>query len=50
MPHVVITGNVIDGLEIHGPFDSREAAIEWAKVNGRNEWIVVQLNVVDGSS
>lgn len=34
---VVVVGNPVDGISIHGPFDSIDEAHEWAEENS-NEW------------
>jgi hypothetical protein len=35
---VVIEGNIIDGMRIHGPFASAEEANEWADREVKTDW------------
>lgn len=43
---ILITGNVVDGLEFHGPFDTTHLAIEHAEraVDRDVEWVIATLN------
>lgn len=36
--HVVIVGNVFDGINIVGPFLSLEDAMDWGERNSAQEW------------
>ena len=40
--HVLICGNVVDGIVIYGPFATADEASD-AAVNEKREWLVVQL-------
>ena len=41
---VVVVGNPVDGITIHGPFDDPNTANEWADIHCRgDEWWVVSL-------
>jgi len=46
---IVATGNPFDGIEIWGPFDTNDAAIEWATANGGDyeDWNVVEVTNPD---
>jgi hypothetical protein len=41
---IVVTGNLVDGFEFHGPFYSEEDAAEWAYDYCMNEWKLVKLS------
>lgn len=41
---VIVTGNPIDGVALHGPFDDGNEATEWAEVKLRTEWWNVGLH------
>lgn len=43
--HVVITGNVIDGIQVHGPFTSHDDAMAWAEEHVE-VWYVAKINNV----
>jgi hypothetical protein len=44
MQHIVVIGNVVDGLTFEGPFDTAEGAIEYADANvTKPEWVVAPL-------
>ena len=45
MMSVVITGNFLYGFAVHGPFNTREEAIEWASTNDWHfeDWFVMPL-------
>lgn len=49
---VVLAGNVVDGMTIHGPFTSHEAATAFCG-GSRGDWCVTELvpalNYVDGA-
>lgn len=43
--HIVIAGNVVDGLEFFGPFKTSEHAVEWAaKYVREGEWTIAPLH------
>ena len=42
-PHVVILGNVIDGIRIFGPFKTREDACQWGEYAGEGDWYIANL-------
>ncbi len=42
---ILLIGNVIDGLNIVGPFPDNEDAVIWAEGNVKNEeWITTKLH------
>jgi hypothetical protein len=41
--HVVMVGNVFDGVRIVGPFLSWDDACHWAEVNADREWWVTGI-------
>ena len=41
--HVVVVGNVFDGVRLVGPFLSWDDAAHWAEVNADREWWVTGL-------
>jgi len=45
MMSVVITGNLLHGFDVHGPFNTWEEAIEWASTNDWHfaDWFVMPL-------
>lgn len=45
---VIIIGNPIDGITIHGPFDDIEEAHEWAEENS-DEWWCAMLYIPQSS-
>ena len=45
--HVVIVGNVVDGIRIFGPFKTGELAIEWAQAVRDYDWWVAPLEAKD---
>lgn len=48
---VVAVGNAFDGLTLYGPFNSEEAALNWADIGCRAEqWDIVRLNTADDES
>jgi len=40
--YILLTGNIGDGLEAVGPFDSQEEATEWAETEGV-EYILMDI-------
>jgi hypothetical protein len=42
LPHVVVTGNPFDGLQVYGPFDNADDALQHAEETdyGKDWWIV----------
>jgi len=40
---IVIKGNPVDGFTFHGPFDSAEAASEWAGRSEYTGWAAARL-------
>lgn len=47
LPHVLMTGNPVDGVDLHGPFDSFSAALDWAERNKVGpDWWLVPVNPV----
>jgi hypothetical protein len=38
---IIILGNPIDGLRIFGPFESPEAAANWAEDQGPDWWLTL---------
>lgn len=44
-PHIICTGNPVDGFTYYGPFPSREAATEAAeRTTWEGEWWIIRLN------
>lgn len=41
--HVILAGNVIDGLEVIGPFDDAEEAIQYGDDHVDPDWVVADL-------
>lgn len=41
---IVINGNPADGLNFWGPFDTHEAAVEWAEHEISDSWSVAPLD------
>ena len=41
--HVVVVGNVFDGIDLIGPFLSFDDAEAWADQNAPHEWWVTRL-------
>lgn len=47
-PHIIIAGNIFDGMAFYGPFADCEAAIEWAERELRQvEWLFATLQPAD---
>lgn len=47
-PHIVITGNVIDGCAFVGPFDDYDSALKWAEdLPPVDDWHVAALDHPD---
>lgn len=45
-PQVIVAGNPIDGISIHGPFESEEDATLWAEKNLSDQtWWMTDLEV-----
>jgi hypothetical protein len=43
-PHIIIAGNIFDGMQFYGPFADAEEAIEWAERELRQvEWLFASL-------
>ena len=40
---IVITSNVVDGLEFWGPFEDGNEAVEWAEENFPHEWSLADV-------
>lgn len=40
---IVLTGNVVDGLTMTGPFEDAHAAVEWVNENDVDEYVVAPL-------
>ena len=47
--HVVVHGNVFDGIRIVGPFLSWDDAAQWAELNADREWWVTGIHSADDS-
>jgi hypothetical protein len=47
--HVVVHGNVFDGIHIIGPFLSWDDAAQWAELNADREWWVTGIHSADDS-
>ena len=44
-PHIIVTGNVVEGFEFYGPFRSREGAIQSAELEfDRQEWCACSVS------
>ena len=41
--HIVVAGNPVDGLKFYGPFQTRDAAVEWANTASIPEWSIAPL-------
>lgn len=41
-PHIVIIGNVANGLTFYGPFESNETAMDWAEKNFP-DWLIARV-------
>jgi len=41
--HIIIEGNSVDGLTFIGPFDSQDAAVEFADTNCDTGWLIGNL-------
>jgi hypothetical protein len=42
--HIVISGNIVDGIKIYGPFNAADEAIDWAAdVCDDETWFVSSL-------
>jgi len=43
-PHVIITGNVVTGIEVHGPFPNLREAITWGQtsLHAEAEWQFIE--------
>ena len=42
MNYVVITGNILNGVCVFGPFDGPREAMRWAEAN-HDEWVVTKM-------
>lgn len=42
--HVVVHGNVFDGIRIVGPFLTWDDACQWAEINADREWWVTGIH------
>lgn len=40
---IVITGNIMDGMNFYGPFESFEEALEYAEAEIMDAWFVAEL-------
>jgi len=43
MKYILILGNIVDGLDFVGPFDTREAAIEYSDLID-TDWTFAELD------
>lgn len=41
--HIVVVGNVVDGLSFHGPFDDYDSAMKYGESFTCDDWHVVPL-------
>ena len=41
---IIIFGNVVDGCNFIGPFETLSIAIEWAETNRLDDWHVTTLS------
>lgn len=48
-PAVIITGNVLDGFEIIGPFDDYDDAVRYAETEGDIFWNVADMALPKGA-
>jgi hypothetical protein len=46
--HLLISGDPLDGIEIHGPFANDDEAVEWADVNIDGKYWLVQPSAPAG--
>jgi hypothetical protein len=47
---IIVTGNPVDGLQFHGPFESNEEAIRYAEVAFDEEWWVTSLEPINSET
>jgi hypothetical protein len=45
MKYIVAFGNAFDGHTLHGPFVSRDEAIDYGSNHGDGDWFVLPLEV-----
>ncbi len=43
MSYVVIIGNPVDGVTLHGPFGDPEDAAAWAEWHANDNWMLAEL-------
>jgi hypothetical protein len=41
--HIIVTGDVVNGLRFYGPFDSADDAGDWAAEELKESWLCVKL-------
>lgn len=46
-PHVVLYGNLTEGFEVYGPFDSFDDAANWAEGKFLESWV---MPLIDSNS
>ena len=42
--HVVIVGNIVEGIRVIGPFDTAGEAVKWAEELVNEEWLIAPLD------
>lgn len=46
--YVVVTGNIVDGMRVHGPFNTIDDALDWCDVYAKfGDHIVTTLHAVE---
>ena len=49
IPHIVITGNPVDGFIFYGPFKSSEDAIDYGENDVFGEWWIAEIEEPEGA-